>query len=191
MHEIRYFKYDEDTNKKEIENEMYDISIKYSDYGGKINRRIRWLDNICEDEESAYKYIESFDNGYYDQLAVRFRVYPNCEPTKTLFSLKERKQKEIVKRNDYEKAHSIASFKVEYVGCSKCGSKLKRTLIRENSCPLCKAELRSKTTLETIKRYENNIDRLEQQIKEEQKKTNKKNIKKSKVKWLVKIEYHV
>lgn len=190
-HAIEYFEFDVKVDKRRIESDLNERAVEDGDYHSGLNQSIRWLDYICEDRERAYEYIESHDKGWYDQLAVKFREYPKSEPTKTLLTLKERRNKECEKRNAYEKAHSIASFKAEYVGCPNCGSKLKRTFIRGNSCPLCGTELRSKTTTETLKRYEDNIEKISNQIKEEERKINKKNVKNSKIKWLVKIEYHV
>ena len=189
-HEIRHLEYAESTDKKVISADANKIAVRDGDYHSGLNSPIRFLDPICEDRERAYEYIQSHDRGWYDQLAVRFRVYPKCEPTKTLLTLKEREQKEREKRVAYEIAHSVSSFKVEYIGCPHCGSKLKRTLLRSNSCPLCHTELRSKTTMDTLKRYEDNIKSLSKQILEEERKINKKNEKKAKVMWLVKIEYH-
>ena len=190
-HAIEHYEFDVMKDKKIIEREMNNRAIEDGDYHSGLNKSIRWLDHICEDRDQAYNYIDSHDKGWYDQLAVKFREYPKCEPTKALLNLKERMQKEREKRDTYEKAHSIAAFKVEYIGYPNCGSKLKRTLLRGNMCPLCGTELRSKTTMETIQRYNENIKKIAQQIKEEERKINKKNEKNSKIKWLVKIEYHV
>ena len=53
-------------------------------------------------------------------------------------------------------------------------------------CPLCRADLRSKTTLEKIKWYEDKIADYRKRIEAEKMKQ-KKN---AKVKWLVKYEFH-
>lgn len=190
-HAIMHYEYSVDTDKKSIEAEMNEQARLDGDYHSGLGQSIRWIDKICEDRERAYEFIEAQDKGWYDQLAVKFRVYPKFEPTKTLLNLQDRLKKEREKKEDYEKAHSIAAFKVEYIGCHKCGSKLKRTLLRGNMCPLCGTELRSKTTMETLQRYQDNMKKISQQIKEEERKINKKNEKNSKIKWLVKIEYHV
>ena len=107
-----------------------------------------------------------------------------------MITLEERRKNEEKKKAEYAKVHSVSTFKAEYVGCQECGSKLKRTLLRSESCPLCRAELRSKTTMETLARYDNNICELNERIQEERLKIEKKNIAKAKIKWLVKIEYH-
>ena len=190
-HAIMHYEYSIDTDKKTIEEEMNEQAVMDGDYHSGLNASIRWIDKICADRKEAYEFIQEHDKGWYDQLAVKFREYPKAEPTKALLTLEERLKKERIKKRDYEEAHSIRSFKIEYIGCPKCGSKLKRTLLRNNGCPLCGKDLRSKTTLDTIARYENNIRDLTDKICEESRKIDKKNVAKSKIKWLVKIEYHV
>ena len=190
-HAIEHYIYDVNTDKRKIESIMNERAREEGDYHSGLNQSIRWIDHICEDRDKAYEYIDSHDQGWYNQLAVKFREYPTGEPTKTLLTLKERVKKEHEKRNAYEKAHSVSSFKAEYIGCPNCGSKLKKSLLRTDSCPLCRTELRSKTTIETIQRYKENIKKLNTQIREEERKINQRNIQKSKIKWLVKIEYHI
>lgn len=189
-HETRYLEYDENTSKRTIENEANNIAVEDGDYHTGLNATIRWLDAICEDRERAYEYIESHDKGWYDQLAVKYREYEPIKPSVAFCNLQTRLANERAKKAEYEKAHSVLAFKAEYVGCPNCGSKLKRDLLRTNSCPLCRTEMRSKTTMETLARYESNIRDLEKQIKAEERKLQEKNLKKSKIKWLVKIEYH-
>ena len=191
-HNIRHAVYPEDVDKKAVESEWNEKvkHICYEEGGGGLLHSIRWLDHICKDEEEAEEYIKSHDKGWYDQLAVKFREYPKLEPSKTLLTLRKRRTAEQEKYSSYVKAHSVSTFKAEYIGCPQCGSKLKKELLRGDWCPLCRAELRSKTTNETITRYSNKICELDKQIRAEEKKMEEKNIKNTKIKWLVKIEYH-
>lgn len=190
-HEIRYLDFRENASKTVIESEANKIAKRDGDYHSGLNSPIRWIDRVCANREEAVEYIKSHDTGWYDQLAVKFREYPKLEPSKTLVALRTRLDNEKSKKIAYEKAHSVSSFKAEFVGCPKCGSKLKRELLKSESCPLCREELRSKTTMETLARYESNIRDLNKQINAEERKLEEKNIKKSAIKWLVKIEYHV
>lgn len=191
-HEIRHAVYPEDVNKKRVEQEWNERvrHICWEEGSGGLNRPIRWLDHICKDQEEAEAYIKSHDRGCYDQLAVKFREYPKVEPSKTLENLRKRRAAEAQKLSAYAKAHSVSSFKAEFIGCPNCGSKLKRELLRSEGCPLCRAELRSKTTIDTLSRYSWNICELDKQIRAEEKKLQEKIVKKSKIMWLVKIEYH-
>lgn len=192
MHNIEHYTYSEDVDKKKVENELnsYVSHQTYQESGSGLYSRIRWIDIVCDNYSKAKQYIEDHDKGWYDQLAVKYREYPKLEPSKIMLSLEERRKNEESKKSEFAKAHSVSKLKAEYVGCQECGSKLKRTLLRSESCPLCRAELRSKTTMDTLKRYENNIQELNERIQEERLKLEQKNIAKAKIKWLVKIEYH-
>ena len=107
-----------------------------------------------------------------------------------MITLQERLKAEREKRVAYAAAHAVSTFKAEYIGCPECGSKLKRTLLKGNSCPLCHAEMRSKTTMETLQRYDANCDELTKKIKAEERKMQEKMRKQAKVVWLIKTEYH-
>lgn len=195
-HCIEYFDFDIKVDKETIEREMNQRAREDGDYHNGLNAPIRWLTGICEDREQAYERIQSNDKGWYDQLAVQYKAYPPAKlgESKAIANLRERIAKEKAKYADYEKAHSIKTFKAEFVGCPHCGSKLKKELMRSEMCPLCRTDLRSKTTLDTLARYMNNIKELEKTLQkaitEETRKLNAKNEKVAKVKWLVKIEYH-
>lgn len=191
-HNIHHRVYDENVNKKDVQAywDKYASMEDWQEGCSGLVRDIRWIDHICKDREEAEAYIESHDRKWYDQLAVKFREYPSIEPSKTLLSLRQRRSAESLKYQEYAKSHSVSTFKAEYIGCPSCGSKLKRTLLKSESCPLCRSELRSKTTIETLDRYSKNITELDKQIRAEEKKLDEKNIKKAKIKWLVKIEYH-
>ena len=192
MHNIERYTYNENVDRKKVESELstYVSHETWREGGGGLPSPIRWLDIVCSNYEKALQYIEDHDKGWYDQLAVKFREYPKLEPSKTMISLDERRKNELSKKVEYAKAHSVSTFKAEYIGCPECGSKLKKALLRGENCPLCRAELRSKTTMETLKRYDNNVHELDEKIKAERLKMEQKNIAKASIKWLVKIEYH-
>lgn len=196
-HSIEYYDFDVKTDKKTIEREMNQRAREDGDYHRDLGSPIRWLTGICEDREQAYERIRSNDKGWYDQLAVQYKAYPPAKlgESKVIANLRERIAKEKAKRDEYRKAHSIKTFKAEFVGCPHCGSKLKKDLVNGEICPLCRTDLRSKTTLDTLARYTSNIEELEKSLKkaiaEETRKQNKKNEKAAKVMWLVKIEYHI
>lgn len=191
-HEIQYRTYAENVDKRSVQA----WGNEHAHHGGwqegasGLLHDIRWIDHVCENREAAEEYIAAHDKGWYDQLAVKYREYPKIEPSKTLLSLQSRRTAEAEKYSAYAKAHSVSTFKAEYIGCPVCGSKLKRDLLRSESCPLCRAELRSKTTIEILDRYSHNITALDKQINAEYRKLEERAVKKSTIKWLVKIEFH-
>lgn len=191
-HNVDYWVRPEKVNKKAFEAEINErvSHITWEEGGHGLVQPIRWIDRVCDNREDAEEYIRSNDRKWYDQLAVKFLEYPKLEPSKTMLSLQDRLRNEREKQSAYAKAHSVSSFKAEYVGCPECGSKLKRTLLRGESCPLCRAELRSKTTVDTLHRYENNILELVKKINAEERKMQEKRKKDAKVMWLIKTEYH-
>ena len=191
-HNIDYWDKPENANKEPVE---YNINsyVKHHTYeegGHGLDRPIRWIDHICANREDAMEYIRSHDKGWYDQLAVKYYDYPKLEPSKAMLTLQERLRAEQAKRVAYAAAHDVSTFKAEYVGCPECGSKLKRALLRGNSCPLCHAEMRSKTTMETLQRYDGNMKEIQSRMKEEERKMQEKARKQAKVMWLIKTEYH-
>lgn len=191
-HNIDHWQKPENVNKKAFEADINDYVRQHTlgEGGHGLDSPIRWIDHICDNYEDALEYIRSHDRGWYDQLAVKYYDYPKLEPTKTMITLQERLKAEREKRVAYAAAHAVSTFKAEYIGCPECGSKLKRTLLRGNSCPLCHAEMRSKTTMETLQRYDANCEELSKKIKEEERKMQEKMRKQAKVVWLIKTEYH-
>lgn len=191
-HDIKHYTYPQNVDKKQVQANFdnYAAHEGWQEGASGLNSPIRWLDHVCESYDEAMEYIESHDKGWYDQLAVMYKEYPKAVPSKTLENLITRLNCEITKRDDYAKTHSVLSFKAEYIGCPDCGSKLKRALLRSDICPLCRTDMRSKTTLDVLARYDANIKALRKRIDEEKKKLERKNAAQAKIMWLVKIEYH-
>ena len=92
--------------------------------------------------------------------------------TATMTTLRNRIDNEAMKREKYIDAHSILSSdrKSKFVSCQSCGSRLNRTLLKKEKCPVCGADLRSRTTIETIDRYNGNIKRWTKEYRELDKK---------------------
>ena len=127
-------------------------------------------------KQEARKYLtecwdKNPDNSYYCTY--------DFKRSSKYVSLRQRLKTEEKKLEDYSKKHSASSFKAKLIGCDYCGSKIAKTWIKNgNECPVCGNDLRSKTTIETIKRYRQNISDLNKQIRDEEKNMqNKKNSK--------------
>jgi hypothetical protein len=156
--------------------------------GDGYSSRITWHDNIppFETREEAEKFIESKDNGWYDDHAVRFKDYSKATKTTKILEY-EAKIEELRKAGrEYRDAHSIHNFKAKFVGCPRCESRLNKEYIVGERCNLCSCDLRSKTTTDKIKWYEDKIKEYYSRIEAEKTKQ-KKNCQ---IMWLVKIEYH-
>lgn len=60
----------------------------------------------------------------------------------------------------------------------------------DHLCPVCRGELRSKTVVDRIEKFEAKIEELKSQIKDEEQSMSLKVSSKAPVKWLIKYEYH-
>jgi transposase len=184
MHNICYEVFDEKVSEDRINAEVLHIVRNSGDgYGTdyvSFSSRPPFVN-----KKAAEEYIKSVD-GQYKGIAVRYYDYSKCKETKKIETLKQRIAENQAKKREYIKAHSVRAFKAEYVGCSCCGSKLKKELLRSERCPVCYEDLRAKSTLDRIQCFDKKEKELLAQIDAEKQK-DKKN---ASVKWLVKYEYH-
>ena len=184
MHNIHYAIYDEKVNRKIV---MADIVEHAEQDGDGYSSRFTWHDNTkpFESYEKAKAFIDAVDRHWYDDHAVRFMDYSHVKSAKV--DEYEAKIKELTKAYmEYKKEHSVKTFQAEFIGCKKCGSRLSKQHLRDDQCPLCHADLRSQTTLDKIKWYQEKIQDYHNRIETEKQKQKSK----AKIKWLVKYEYH-
>ena len=120
-------------------------------------------------------------------VAVRFYDRSRCTPTKKYLSLCERLQTEQKKLNDYVRKHDFSSFQAKLITCSVCGSKLNKDYLKGYHCPLCRNDMRSETTKNTVIRYQQKIRDIKLDIMAEEKKSSGKAV----VKYLVLYEEYV
>ena len=191
-HEIKYLTFDAKRSPNLIDAEIqHYVKARTVEEGGHgLIDPIRWIDRTFPSYDAAYRYIQSIDNSY-SQIAVKYREYPQVEKTAAMKKIEDSIESEIKKKANYAKENSISNKKAEFIGCPKCGSRLKRTLIRGESCVLCGTDLRCKTTLDTLQAYTQKIEGLRKKLDEEKDKQRMKLVKQSTEMWLVKIEYHV
>ena len=193
-HVVNHGVYDENVNKKSVQAEWDEIAMHedWQEGCSGLPNDIRWINHTCNDYDEAREYLEKNDNGWYDQLAVKFLDYPELKKSKTLEMLEERAKRLCSRYVDlaYNKIH-YANVKSQFISCRTCGSKLASSYIRTNKCPVCFNDLRPASTLDLINKAKNNYEKAEKDVELEMKKLQEKQKKKAKVKWLVKIEYHV
>lgn len=182
MHNIHHWDLEENCDRREVVLDIQDYAESEGDgYSGPMH----WHDEVqpLKNREEAEKWIEEHDRGWYDDHAVRY-IDNSQVVTKKVEDLQKRFSETALKISEYEREHSIKNLKAEYIGCQKCGSRLKRSLIVGERCPLCRNDLRSETTKKALEGYHNKQMKIVEQIKEEQAKH------KGKIKWLVKFEFH-
>lgn len=188
MHNIEYFTYEENIKRDWVQKELdhYVSCETYKEGGNGLGKNIRWLESvgICKDYDEAESCIRDHDRKWYDQLAVRY-----YEPARGFSDkkLEELRAKERAALDSYHEKDSVwaKGLKAEYIGCKKCGSRIRKQYIRTNHCPVCTSDLRPETTLKAVKAAENRWKKAQAVVNsyicDHAKKT---------VKWLVKIEYH-
>lgn len=186
-HNIEHFTYPKSVNKTQVQKNLnnYVAHADWQEGCSGLDKPIRWLDNkIYESEEEARKAIEKLDRGWYDQLAVLFKEShtPDDEKIKELRAKAAKACHEWNKRDRVIYADTVTSA---FIGCKKCGSRLARTYLHRNTCPVCSAEMRPEHMLKSVSSAENKWKKAENDIAEYIKKKGKKE-----VMWLVKIEYH-
>ncbi len=186
-HNIEHYDYHENVSKNQVQKDLdtYVSHCTWQEGGGGIDP-IRWNDFICEDYDSAVKWIEKHDKGWYDCLAVKYK-----EPIRT----KEKSAKVIELEKKVSETGKLYNDRCnvlypktrtsEYIGCGKCGSRLASKYLNTNHCPVCHADLRPETTLKAIAAAKAKWNRAQDSLFEYIKNHSKKEIR-----WLVKIEYH-
>lgn len=189
-HSIEYFSYPENCDKRKVEYVLNDY-VKHRTYeegGLGLGCQIKWKDSVIyPDYDAAVEAIKRLDNGWYDQIAVLYRELLPKVTSKRRDELRARLADTNAKFNELNNQIAAQTFKAQFVGCRGCGSKLNKKYIKSNICPVCRADMRSDTTLARLSGYREKINKLCDELRKEEQKLATK----CDAKWLVKIEYHV
>lgn len=118
---------------------------------------------------------------------VAFRDLESVNKTKRIIELKEKIKSESKKKIRYSLDNNVKDQKADFIGCRKCGSKINKTYIHANRCPVCNNDLRSDTFKKRMACYQEKIDKLTKELNEEK----KKNAAKAPIKYLVMYEEYV
>ena len=192
MHNIEFFTFEENVDKKNVQAKLDDYVARQDWEEGcrGLYNPIRWVgDGVFEDLETAKAYIEIEDRRRnYNCMAVRYLDYGRPKQTAKISKLEQavkdqtERIKKIIEESDPRRRTS------EFIGCPKCGSSLKRELLKQYYCPLCGKSLRSETNEKRIRSADARLHEIENDLKKEREDQAKKQ--KTKTRWLVKIEYH-
>ena len=186
MHEVMYEDFKEGTSKDYIRNYVHEYVTTHGDCYG--TEWIKFYNMTFDSWNDAQDFIEEHDNDSYGGVAVKYKDIHDMK-NKKIIELENRILKIIETKIEYEKKNFVGNRKSSFIGCPRCESKLNRTRLKDNFCPLCGEDLRSKTIQDTLDRYDDRIIELEKLIRKEKKNDTKKNI--PSIKWLVKFEYHL
>ena len=83
---------------------------------------------------------------------------------KRLLTLEKRLQDEISKRHAYYNAHNVQNLQAKYISCKRCGSKVNKDYIHNNSCPVCLNDMLSDTVQKRLDAFNARIDGLKASI---------------------------
>ena len=139
---------------------------------------------ICKSYEDAKELADSLNWEREYNLLIPFKDVDNIKETKKMKNLHERIKKEETKLNEYVKKTDCKNYKSKYIGCPQCGSKINKEYIYNCRCPVCREDLRSETTKNTINRYKDNIKRITKELRIEKEKCSNK----AKTKYLLLFE---
>lgn len=187
-HAIEYFTTDKRSEIMAIAEEFAWCNVdRQENHSGSYHGRMTIHDNIiCESYDDAMKKIEELDRGWYDDHAVQFKDKSKLKPTKQMESMIAKVLKCKADRETYLNSHSVRMHKSEFIGCKNCGSKLARNYLKSETCPVCRKDLRAEYIIERLKKYDDDIEQINNKIIELQKKQTGK----CPTKWLFKVEVH-
>jgi hypothetical protein len=141
---------------------------------------------IQASQEDADEKLNALYTKYGREYDYAVRYYDTGKESKKEQDLQRRITELESKYKKYVALHSIHTLKADYIGCPNCGSRLRKDLLKGESCPLCRYDLRSKTTKETLDNYISKMGELEKQLRAEKTKNHSKN-----VCWAVHAEMYV
>lgn len=148
---------------------------------------------VLTSRQEAEKYMEenNLDNSRDYSYGVRFLHHDKDANSAKREDLIRRIMETSKKKTEFDKSHSVRTFKAEYIGCPSCGSKLKRTLLNSDLCPLCRTDMRSKTVHDSLIKYDEKIESLRKQVEEEENRINEKRKKEGKEYWLIAANVYI
>lgn len=185
MHNIEYYDYKENVDKKEVYADLNEY-VEHQTWaeGGSGLETIRWNNHVCGSYSEAKEWITKNDRGWYDQLAVKY-LSPVSKKSKKADELALKVKETFDAYNKKNNELYVKTRTSEFIGCSSCKSRLAAKYLKGNFCPICRADLRSDTILKSIsaakKRWENAQKTFDEYIQNHSEKETR---------WLVKIEYH-
>lgn len=151
------------------------------------NMRIREDYPICKDYLDAVEAINRMAGGRdYADFAVRFYDVGAVKKTKKLESLEKRHSEMVRKHVEYEAEHSVMMQKAVQIGCKTCGSKITKSYLKSESCPICGKDLRADCILKRLDKFYEDEKTLKALCRAEE----QKSLSKAPIKWCYKVEVY-
>ena len=184
-HAVLYRSFDVKKSRQSIADEVLNVVANSGDCYG--TQRIHFNESKVKSYEEAQQFLEKESRGqYYPGEAVMYYDTDHLPENKAVAALRSKYKKTLDDLQKFNEESTVRNFKAKYIGCKKCGSSLSKDFLRGDSCPLCRADLRSKTTLDRISAYQKRLEDIQKKIESEK----KKQWEKASLKWMVRFEYH-
>lgn len=162
-------------------NIMSDSSVDYCEIGS-----VKKIYEIAPSLEEAEKILrKKFDDDEYSSYLIKYKRKRSAK----LKNLEERLEKEEEKLKDFEKKSNVRNHKSKSIGCTGCESKISISYIKDNICPVCGNDLRSKTDLNRISTYKKNIRDLKIAVEDEKSKQKRTSKDCETTEWLLLVAY--
>ena len=189
-HNIEHRTYGLNCDKRKVEEELNNY-VRHADWeegcSGLYNG-IRWIDHVCASYDDAMDYIEAHDRNNYDNLAVKYKVADNSvRNTAKYKELSERYERLCKEHNELDGVCYMCTVKSELVTCKCCGSKISTAHWKYNTCPVCRTDFRSPTTLNRIQAKRTAMEKAWKELNAYKASYADKH---GRIEWLVKFEYH-
>lgn len=192
-HNPTYRDYAYTANPKKIESSLADF-VRHACWqeGGSLVP-IKWNDKkTFNSYDEAYDYLESTDNGWYDNRAVVYLDTSKVKKeSKKLDDLRRRLKEWYDRKNAIVCTYHFAEAKASLIGCKTCGSKIAVEFMRRrNNCPVCGKSMLSDTKQAQLERAKEMIESLTKEVRAEEKSLHEKALNKAEKRWLVYFDYH-
>lgn len=153
---------------------------------------VNFTNKIFEDYDEAEEYLED-TFGHYRQIAVRYKKYPKVEKSKTELDLERRIEEYSTRICQIDCIPHYANTSYATIKCKHCGSALSTAYCGKtfnNTCPVCREDLRPESVLKKKESYQATVMELQKKLKAEVKRQNLKIASKVEYMWAVACEVH-
>lgn len=185
-HEVNFRTFDKNTSVEEMHKHSVMWAFTHVDReenpSGSYDNPWYKHDRVFGTYEEACDFLKR--EGAYNDGCVMYRE-PKGRSAK-MKNISERIINLKVKRAEFEEKHDVRNRKSEFIGCTKCKSKVAKEFLNSNKCPVCGTDLRAEYITAKINDYCEKVKALEREYRSEEKKQAEKGI----VKWVVKTEVH-
>lgn len=131
----------------------------------KILKGLFFKEKIFNTKLQATQYLKEIDHTY----AVKYKIGIEPSPKLVAISEKLKKKEELLKRYAKEIEEK---FKVAFITCANCKSRLNTKFIKNYTCALCSNDLRNSRQLQRLQKTQETVQNLKDKLEFETRKYN-------------------